>query len=423
MNETIKCEICFEDRAPTDFIHLLCNHSFCKSCLAQDWTEKINLKKIDESFIKCSLCNLPINYYILKQNLSKEVFERYEAAKFEFFQVQNEINEKKVICPQCMTVSMIWKDADYFKCPTCKRKMCSQEDCYGQWEKHEKLDCLQFRKKFNDNDLEKFRKLQKAQGWTPCPRCQTVIEKTGNCNIIRCESGKCQKKTVFCYLCGKALTEAETKTHFIKDEFHNECKRNNVNLIVKQDPTSSEQIKINRIVIPEDEINDNFCKRFFLWIFSLIIWFIQSCCCLGVCCCCACCFPCSFICRKESFDCPSCKNAHPIGISCWCCCCNFYTRDLGKGAQCPFCKEKKEQGYCCSAFYKRRKALECCKPKFEIEENFNGYLGHCKSSKCKDKLICLTCKIKLRESEILDHFAQNHGDMISQDNSNFFICF
>ena len=57
-----------------------------------------------------------------------------------------------------------------------------------------------------------------------CPVCDAAIEKTKNCNYIHCSSNKCQKKTIFCYVCGKLLKEKEIADHFQKGSAYNLCK-------------------------------------------------------------------------------------------------------------------------------------------------------------------------------------------------------
>jgi len=50
-----------------------------------------------------------------------------------------------------------------------------------------------------------------------------MIEKTKNCNFIRCENQICEKKTVFCYLCGEQLKETKLNEHFIQNSPYNNC--------------------------------------------------------------------------------------------------------------------------------------------------------------------------------------------------------
>ena len=64
--------------------------------------------------------------------------------------------------------------------------------------------------------------------YTNCPNCHVPIEKIKGCYTMRCESTTCQKKTVFCYLCGLRLTEKTEKTHYGGNSYQ-KCKKLPIN--------------------------------------------------------------------------------------------------------------------------------------------------------------------------------------------------
>ena len=224
MNSTLYCKICFQNLPQDAFINLTCQHYFCRQCLVALWTDNIKSKMIDETIIKCpeEECNTPINYYILKRTLSLEIFEEYDKRKMGSVVVTEKNKERTISCPKCNILNFIWIEADYFTCPSCNEKFCSKENCLGDWERHQNINCFQFQKKYDINGV-RLQILQKEKGWCACPVCASVIEKTGNCNKIRCESTRCQKKTLFCYLCGQKLEENKVGIHFPKGEFSKEC--------------------------------------------------------------------------------------------------------------------------------------------------------------------------------------------------------
>ena len=223
-----KCPICYETTSQIDFYRLSCDHNFCKKCLIKDWTGKINTNQIDENFLKCptEYCGKPLNISVLKELLPKEIFTRYDNLKMEQFQTNNQ-NEKKISCPKCSTLSIIEKNSQYFKCPTCKETFCANEQCFGIWKNHEKINCKQYKRKIqkesgpkSDTEFENYINLK---NWRKCPVCVTIIEKIKNCNYVTCESKLCQKKTTFCYLCGFVLKESERSTHYLKNNAYNSC--------------------------------------------------------------------------------------------------------------------------------------------------------------------------------------------------------
>lgn len=76
----VHCEICMTDNPLDEMITLGCSHRFCKGCLVDEWSYKINTeKKCDESDIKCpeNECNKPIDILILKGKTikKKKLFE------------------------------------------------------------------------------------------------------------------------------------------------------------------------------------------------------------------------------------------------------------------------------------------------------------------------------------------------------------
>jgi len=214
------------------FVQLSCQHEFCKDCLIHDWTIKIKARQISGNILKCpsDKCKIPINYYILKENLSVELFAQYDSYCLDQFTTDIK-NEKGIHCPKCSQISIIHKKSQYFNCPVCEIKYCANEKCLGIWKDHEKLTCEEYQK-----DLEKKRNVQ---GFTQkqfesyvlenklrrCPVCDIIIEKIGNCNYITCESQKCQKKTNFCYICGEILKGNQLKKHYKNSNYYSTCEK------------------------------------------------------------------------------------------------------------------------------------------------------------------------------------------------------
>lgn len=179
------------------------------------------------------------------------------------------LNEEILIsCQTCNNPFFIWKEADYFNCLTCRQQFCVK--CNENWLEHKnkiceqdidfpkEKKCPQFQKNTaNNNNIEKFfpddyneasvhllndnddnlikkennlsndEKIQiliKENKWQNCPECGSIVEKTAYCNFIICNSSLCQRKVMFCYLCGNQLNEQSKKEHFIDDNIYaNDC--------------------------------------------------------------------------------------------------------------------------------------------------------------------------------------------------------
>ena len=221
----IQCEICLDYFHEEEFLILTCNHRFCKSCLLNDWKQKI----LTGYPIVCpnENCTKEINYYLIKDNLPQEEFNKYDEKLCLKSLNEPRLTEKTINCPsKCNVSCLIWKDASYFTCPTCKKTFCSNQNCLGEWRLHDKLTCQEYKKMYNKQgfyDESEFEKYCKDKKLMKCPKCNAMIEKTKNCNFIRCESQICEKKTVFCYLCGEQLKERKINEHFIQNSPYNNC--------------------------------------------------------------------------------------------------------------------------------------------------------------------------------------------------------
>jgi len=236
----LDCGICLEKVKIDECLTLNCDHKFCLKCLLSEWTFKINNGQVDKTLLKCPTegCKKEIDYHILKGNLDKITFEKYEKflLSHTLLEASNKGTEKKektVICPnpKCGQTSYIWEEADTFKCPQCNQKYCAKEDCKGDWKLHQGKSCQQFKAlKKNKSTAQEImiadvKYIEK--NYKKCPVCGIPIEKTKNCNYVRCESAKCQKKTLFCFLCGQFLNEKEIKFHYMNENPFLGCKNLN----------------------------------------------------------------------------------------------------------------------------------------------------------------------------------------------------
>lgn len=178
------CEICYEKSPPHNFKDLICGHKFCLVCLRSYLEIKIWTETVCKNEIIClrPSCRTPINIYTVKEILRPNLWNKYEN---------------------------LWKN---------KIKL----EVEGESQMSERAKCVRIYE-----DL--FEHLIFKMGWKRCPNCNCVIEKIGRaCNYLYCESKTCQKKTVFCYTCGKKIKNP--KTHF----------KNNKCLNKKEEPSNFE---------------------------------------------------------------------------------------------------------------------------------------------------------------------------------------
>lgn len=221
------CKLC--SQAFENLFVLDCKHSFCKNCLIICFKEMIQEKKP----LKCPeiSCFKEVNYYIIKQILPMEDFIKYDEYLAMVSLEGSLINEKKIQCPnlECNLVSLIWKNAEYFVCPQCNGKFCGNAECRGQWKLHENKTCEEFQKERDEIFEEKKNNeeiILEEKNTKICPACHTEQKRFKTCNLIRCESLICQKKKVFCFLCGEILKEGNIDKHFVENNLYQKCMKN-----------------------------------------------------------------------------------------------------------------------------------------------------------------------------------------------------
>lgn len=220
------CKLC--SKASDSLFSLDCKHIFCQECLVERFKETIKEKQL----IKCPeiSCSKEVNYYLIKQILSTEDFIKYDESLLMGSLEKSMENEKKIQCPdqECNAVSLIWQDAQYFVCPQCKKKYCGNVECRGLWELHENKTCEEFLTErngiFKEEEEEKNQEKNLEEKNTKiCSVCNTKVKRYKNCNMIRCESLICQKKTVFCFLCEEILKKEDIDKHFVENNFYKKC--------------------------------------------------------------------------------------------------------------------------------------------------------------------------------------------------------
>lgn len=282
--EKYNCPICFEEYQETNTVKLTCEHIFCKGCIKRLCEDKLKTHNLKEIICGVETCKTPINHYIIRSALSTTDFENYDKLLVQQMEVKNEKNEenekkekkeRKVSCPSCETIGLIWEGAEYFTCAKCKNTYCSNEKCYGLWKEHEKLTCELYYEQRQTEHEKLFKELLKEKGWKQCPVCNTTVEKTKGCNYILCQSLHCQKKTSFCYICGKQIKSKEEENEHFPNGIFDQCVeinkkknaadngksmlRNDVPINKDQkDLEKNEDQKENR----DKKEKENYCERF-----------------------------------------------------------------------------------------------------------------------------------------------------------------
>ena len=114
----------------------------------------------------------------------------------------NSKNEVLKRCPNCDYGEFISLDAEKFTCMKCQTKICPQCNIEPP---HPGITCKKNRERIKKLEEEEQKGEEKIEGLMQCPKCGFLIERSDGCNFMTCISGTCNKKTYFCYLCGKEL--------------------------------------------------------------------------------------------------------------------------------------------------------------------------------------------------------------------------
>jgi hypothetical protein len=245
MVDKTECTICKEKYSNEELVMVnTCNHSFCKECL----TNYLELEiKEHKTTIKCpEQCEKIIEVKLIEELVEVSVFEKYMDVFFKKY-IEDRPDEYRFCSnPNCLVPFEIKSICnDYFECGICQTKTCL--NCSSKY--HLDKTC---KNAVSQNDKD-FRKFVKNNGYTPCSKCKSIVEKKEACDHMTCS--KCNHE--FCYVCGATWevmhicvvndrldlirevlgensdseTEAETETNIVskKDKENNINERENTN--------------------------------------------------------------------------------------------------------------------------------------------------------------------------------------------------
>lgn len=242
-----ECPIHMGKIKESEHISLDCDHHFCQNCLFETVIRILDSKKIS-FFCPIEGCKTEITHYQIKNLVANTEYDnKYEELLMhKTFKQQPKQPEKSVLCKKCNIPYYINNQVDNFCCIKCSQTYCS--NCYEIWEEHRDLNCEDLRKRNITPEDKALESYIRQNNIMRCPRCGSLVEKTKYCNFIYCNSSICQKKTIFCYLCGVELNSKDANSHFVDN-----------NAYAFQCINTMQQIKkeIEKNEIPENSISNS----------------------------------------------------------------------------------------------------------------------------------------------------------------------
>ncbi|XP_055341536.1 uncharacterized protein LOC129590367 [Paramacrobiotus metropolitanus] len=231
---TFDCDICFDHRpVMAALIFSGCGHYFCRRCVAQDLTIKIQDAVLDLTCLAKD-CKSKVDVTLLRTLVDHKTFQRYCDLTTEVF-VDNSV--LMVRCPrkECSVPMELHPDAprelrcltcDYHFCATCKNKAHPGTPCLtdeqkkqirDEWNAADERRREEMRKQYGAENIKFAFQDAESEEWItqnskPCPKCKTPIQKVSGCNKMICTSKGC--RTYFCWLCLAVLPPEDPYRHF-----------------------------------------------------------------------------------------------------------------------------------------------------------------------------------------------------------------
>ncbi|DBA01058.1 TPA: hypothetical protein N0F65_002668 [Lagenidium giganteum] len=185
--DTFYCQICFENVRTTDSVVLTaCGHHFCRGCLKQYLTVKINDAQLhpvcffDEqtpidrasssTTAKPSVCGRVIRVEDIKAIVSPEAWMKYERFKM------HKENDRARDCPFCNHTQLV-VISDEAESLECVCESCHKAYCFDHSNAHTGQTCAEYEKEIAA--IEKINRAAISAISKPCPGCNAPVEKNG----------------------------------------------------------------------------------------------------------------------------------------------------------------------------------------------------------------------------------------------------
>ncbi|EJD00190.1 uncharacterized protein FOMMEDRAFT_159840 [Fomitiporia mediterranea MF3/22] len=204
VQQMFDCRICM-DQLPIDDVARLndCEHLFCRSCIRQYISSKLEDRKFP---IHCPCCSAEgdgdrrgsVSEALIHQiGISDQAYTIFNELQITKFSVP-------VQCRACNRSAFV----DKLEFERTKVLFCPFPNCSYVWckECQQEVDTSKDGPIHSCDGSEELTHLMSRTGWKNCPGCKTPTEKTEGCNHMTCGSPGCN--THFCYICGGLIIQS-----------------------------------------------------------------------------------------------------------------------------------------------------------------------------------------------------------------------
>ncbi len=189
---TITCDLCYEDSKEDEFYNLSCEHSYCKLCFEEYLENAIAEGKVMNIVCMSGLgCTIEFTEQNVRDCVSEASYQKY----MRFLRnAKVDLDPNLRWCPEasCEGVVKKKKNVDIARCNMCRKLVCFSCGALA----HEGRPCGESKK---DEDFEKWKK---ESGAVNCPKCTITVYKFEGCNHMTCAFCNYQ----FCWACGASAT-------------------------------------------------------------------------------------------------------------------------------------------------------------------------------------------------------------------------
>jgi len=196
------CEICYEDRDPSEMYSLNCLHRYCRECLNHHISVRIN-----SGWLIAIPCMHPACSETILDNDVRALTDDEDYKKYKRFQELAELNAQPTCrwCPKpdCNTAVIADPLHPEFPCIVCTKEDCQTKFCYEcsrEW--HPNLTCKENEKLNKTSKERKSDKWRKNHKVRKCAQCGMDIQKDSGCNHMKCTT--CGYE--FCWICMEQFT-------------------------------------------------------------------------------------------------------------------------------------------------------------------------------------------------------------------------